>query len=287
MLWKKKTRASLWRWRFEKDPNQDRIPFYTDEKDAMIKISALVIARNEESRLEACLSHLKFADECVVVLDRTTDRSKEIALSCGATLYEGSFEKEGDRRNFGLSQCQGEWILEVDADEWVSPELAQEIRILIESPTADWWEVPIDNYIGPRLVRYGWGGSFGTTAVPRLFKKGVKVWGPQRLHPSVTFLGKKGPRLKGVLVHHLDKDLSDTLKRFNSYTLARAKDLAETRKIDKTSTNVRRFFFRFYKCFVRRKGYKEGALGFFIAVLTGLYPLVSTLKAQEILKQKP
>ncbi len=253
----------------------------------MTKISALVIARNEESRLQACLSHLTFADECVVVLDRTTDGSKDIALSCGARVHEGSFEKEGDRRNFGIHHCQGDWILEVDADELVSPELAQEIRLVIEKASADWWEVPIDNYIGSRLVRYGWGGSFGTTAVPRLFKKGVKVWGSQRLHPSVTFQGKKGSRLKGTLVHHLDEDLSDTVKRFNSYTSARAKDLAESGKIDGTATNIRRFFFRFYKCFIRRKGYKEGALGFVIALLTGLYPLVSTLKAQEILKKKP
>lgn len=253
---------------------------------SMTKISALVVARNEESRLEMCLSRLMFADECVVVLDRTTDGSKEIALSCGARVHEGDFEREGDRRNFGIDQCQGDWILEVDADEWVSPELAQEIRRVIKEESADWREVPIDNYIGSRLVRYGWGGSFGTTAVPRLFKKGVKVWGLQRLHPSVTFQGKKGPRLKEALIHHLDKDLSDTLKRFNSYTTARAKDLSESRKIDKTVTNIRRFFFRFYKCFIQRKGYREGALGFVIAVLTGLYPLISTLKAQEIIKKE-
>lgn len=249
-------------------------------------LSVLVVARNEEARLKECLSHLTWADECVVVLDRTTDNSKKIALSQKAHVYEGSWEKEGDRRNFGISQCKGEWILEVDADEWIPDTLAHEIRETLKNSAYNWYEVPVDNYIGSRLVRYGWGSSFGTTAVPRLFKKGTKIWGVQRVHPSVTFTGKKGPRLKTPFIHHLDKDLSDTLKRFNSYTTARATDLADKGKIDRVSTNIRRFFMRFYKCFIRRKGYKEGALGFVIALLTGLYPLVSSLKAQELLKKK-
>lgn len=250
------------------------------------KISALVIARNEEKRLQTCLEHLAWADECIVVLDRTTDRSKDIAISHGAYVYEEAWEKEGERRNFGISKCKGPWILEIDADEWVSEALAQEIQEIIKSSTFDWYEVPVDNYIGSRLVRYGWGGSFGTTAVPRLFKKDIKTWGAQHVHPSVTFAGKKGKRLKNGLIHHLDKDLSDTLKRFDSYTTARAKDLASQNKHERVSTNIRRFFMRFYKCFFRRKGYKEGALGFVIALLTGLYPLVSALKALEIAKKK-
>lgn len=249
-------------------------------------LSTLVIARNEEARLKECLSRLTWADECIVILDRTTDNSKNIARSQGAKVYEGAWEKEGDRRNFGIAQCKGDWILEVDADEWVSETLAREIQTTILSSSFNWHEIPVDNYIGSRLVRYGWGGSFGTTAIPRLFKKGAKIWGPQRVHPSVTFTGKKGKRLNTPFIHHLDRDLSDTLKRFNAYTSAKAVDLVEQGKFDSTLSNIRRFFTRFYKCFVRRKGYKEGSIGFIIALLTGLYPLVSTLKAQELLKKK-
>lgn len=251
-----------------------------------IILSALVVARNEEDRLAACLSHLDFADEKVVILDRTTDRSKEISLSWGAQIHEASFEKEGDRRNFGIACCNGQWVLEVDADEWASDDLGKEIKGIIQKNLADWYEVPIDNYVGTRLVRYGWGGAFGTTAAARLFKKGVKIWGNERLHPSVVFKGNQGPRLKMSLVHHLDKDLSDMLRRFDSYTTARAKDLIERNIFYKTSTNIRRAFTRFYKCFIQRKGYKEGGLGFLIALLTGLYPLVSSLKAHEILNRK-
>ncbi|MCS6853800.1 MAG: glycosyltransferase, partial [Elioraea sp.] len=83
------------------------------------RLSALVVARNEEARLGDCLASLRFADEIVVVLDRTTDRSADIARGVGARVLEGAWEIEGDRRNAGLAACTGDWILEIDADERV------------------------------------------------------------------------------------------------------------------------------------------------------------------------
>jgi len=92
------------------------------------RLSALVVARNEEDRLEACLACLNFADERVVVLDRCTDGSASIAHKMADVVLEGEWPIEGDRRNAGLDACSGDWILEVDADESVSAELGQEVR---------------------------------------------------------------------------------------------------------------------------------------------------------------
>jgi glycosyltransferase involved in cell wall biosynthesis len=246
------------------------------------KISILIVARNEEKILANCLSHTTWADEVVVLLDRTTDCSPQIARKSGARVVEGAWELEGERRNAGVEACQGSWILEVDADEEISEDLKIEIQDLIATTPHDWFEVTVDNYVGDRLVKFGWGGSFGTTAAPRLFRKGVKVCGKERIHPSVKFQGSKGPRTQAVLKHRVDEDLSDMLKRFDRYTLARAQDLFERKTPETTRQNIRRFFSRFYKCFIRRKGYREGALGFMIAILTGLYPLVSFLKYREL-----
>ena len=82
-----------------------------------IRLSTLVVAHNEEQRLHACLSKLEPADEIVVILDKTTDNSKKIAEKYTKKIYEGSWDFEGERRNFGLNKCEGDWILEVDADE--------------------------------------------------------------------------------------------------------------------------------------------------------------------------
>ncbi len=245
-----------------------------------IMISALVVAHNEEDRLAACLDHLAFADEIVVVLDKCSDGSKDIAARYTDRLLEGSWEIEGDRRNAGIDFCQGTWILEVDSDEHVNAELAKNVRDTAQNSTFGWHEVPIDNYIGDRLVRYGWGGSFGTSAVPRMARKGVKTWGPQRVHPSLTWSGTKGPRLKGALDHFVDRDISDMIRRLDSYSTAKAIDMRERGEIGSTANNVRRLFSRFLKCYISRKGYREGGYGLLIALCAGLYPLLSHLKAK-------
>ena len=81
-----------------------------------MSLSCLIIARNEEKKLEKCLANLIFSDEIVVVLDRSIDNSKEISTKFTHSVFKGHWEFEGDRRNFGISKCSMKWILEVDAD---------------------------------------------------------------------------------------------------------------------------------------------------------------------------
>lgn len=246
-----------------------------------MKLSALVVARNEEARLEACLTPLAAgADELVVVLDRSTDRSRAIAATFSARIIEGAWEIEGARRNAGLEACTGDWVFEVDADEIASPALLAEIRAVIATSAHAWHEVPIDNYVGAKLIRHGWGGSFGTTSVPRLSRKAAKRWGMQRVHPALEWTGTQGPRLTQPLAHALDRDISDMWRRLDRYASARAADLLAAGDIGTLPGNLRRFVSRFCKCFLARKGYREGAWGFLIALCAGLYPLLAHLKAR-------
>ncbi len=244
-------------------------------------LSAVVSVHNEEDKLADCLKRLAFADEVVVVLDRCTDRSEEIARELGAVIHHGGWGREGDRRNAAIAACSCEWILEVDADEHVPEALAREIRETVTNSHADWYEIPVDNYIGDRLVRNGWGASFGKAAYPGLFKKGVKVWGPQRVHPRLKWSGKKGTMLTNRLKHFVDRGVSDMIKRLDNYTTARAKDLRDEKNIGSYPNNIRRIFSRFFKCYISRRGYKEGGYGFLIALFAGLYPIISYIKARH------
>jgi glycosyltransferase involved in cell wall biosynthesis len=246
----------------------------------MVKLSAVTSVHNEEDKLAACLDKLSFADEIVVVLDRCTDGTRAIAEKYTDRIIEGGWAIEGDRRNAAIEACNGDWIFEIDADEHVTAELAIEICRIIESTTSDWHEILVDNFIGARLVRHGWGASYGKAAYPGLFKKGVKIWGQQRVHPSLTWHGKKGAMLEHRINHYVDRNISDMIKRLDSYTTARAKDLVESGSIGSTANNVRRFFSRFIKCYFSRKGYKEGGYGLIIALFAGLYPLISHIKAK-------
>ena len=244
------------------------------------KLSALVVVHNEEDQLADCLSKLSFADEIVVVLDRCTDRSKKIAQDFQVYIVEGSWPLEGERRNTGIENCTGQWILEVDADERVLPPLAEEIgRIIEDSPYAI-HAIPVVNYVGNRPILYGWGASFGVSSVPRLFRKGHKKWGSQRVHPALEIKGQQGPPLENPLHHYVDQDISDMIRRFDRYTTARALDLRDSDNIGTFRANLRRLFHRFWKCFVSRKGYREKEYGFLIALMAGLYPIISYLKAR-------
>ena len=241
-------------------------------------LSALVVVCNEEEQLEACLSCLLDADEIVVVLDSCTDGSKEISGRFTDRLVEGSWELEGERRNLGLDACSGDWVLEVDADERVSVDLFQEIRKVISVSEPGYFLVPFDNYIGDRLVKYGWGGSWGVMAAPRLSSRGAKRWGLQRIHPSLELIGEKR-WLVTAISHYVDKDFNHMLSRLARYTDARAADLIASRsQMPPMIWTVRRCLGRFFKCYCLRGGYREGRWGLAIALMAALYPLISHLK---------
>ena len=250
-----------------------------------IKLSALVVAHNEEAQLAACLECLSFADETVVVLDKCTDASKDIAGGFTDRLIEGAWERDGERRNAGIEACRGKWIFEIDADERASGALAEEILKVIENPEADIFNIPVDNYVGGKLVRHGWGGLFGKNGYPGLFGKGVKVWGRERAHPHLHVTGRQGPDLKSPIIHYVDAHISDMLMRFDRYTNLRALDLVERDEIGSFPNMVRKIFSRFWKCYVVRKGYRENGYGFVIALCAALYPVVSHLKADLELRK--
>jgi len=240
-------------------------------------LSALVVARNEEAQLGACLESLRFADEIVVVLDRSTDRSAEIARQYGARLVEGAWELEGPRRNAGLDACRGEWILEVDADERVPPALASEIRAVLAKPAGEIFLVPMANYVGGKLIRYGWGAYNGVAAKPILFHAGAKRWGEGRVHPSLEMTA---PRLRIYerMDHFVDRDLSDMFARLNRYTDLAARDAIEAGRMPSLPGALRRIFSRGWKSYIARKGYREGAVGIALATFSALYPLLIYLK---------
>ncbi len=245
-----------------------------------VRLSALVVVHDEERQLADCLSCLGFADEIVVVLDRCGDRSHVIAQGFTDRLVEGAWEREGPRRHAGIDFCRGDWIFEVDADERVTPELADLVRQVVATSPAAWHLVPVDNFIGERLVRWGWGASFGRSAHAALYRKGAKKWGNERVHPAVSLSGEQGATLSSPILHYVDRDISDMLRRLDRYSSARAQDLRDSGDIGTCRRNLRRLPSRFWKCYVGRKGYRDGEWGFLIALCAALYPILSYLKAR-------
>ena len=252
----------------------------------MSKISAVIVAHNEEKKIEACLQSLHFVDEIVVVLDKCTDHTKEIVQKFTDKIIEGSWNLEGARRNVALNAADGEWILEIDSDERVSPDLAKEILAVKNFPPCA-FTAPIANHIGKRYVRFGWLRTLGVTHRQTMAYHGLKHYHEDKeVHPTCD-LNAEIKFFRNPIIHFVDEDISDLIARFNRYTTWRANDMIANKKIVggklRGSASI---ISRFCKSFIFKKGYREGWLGFLIALLAGLYPIVSYLKAREKLSNK-
>ena len=240
-------------------------------------LSALVVARNEEARLEACLKALAFADEMVVLLDRSTDDSAAVARRCGAKLVEGAWEREGPRRNAGIAACRGDWILEVDADERPSAAFGAAVRAAIAAVQDGYFLIPMANHIGERLVRHGWGAYNGVAAKASLFHAGAKRWGAGRVHPKIELTGPRRD-FSEPLDHFVYRDVSDMIRRLDRYTDLAAADAVEQGVTPSLVHSLRRIFSRAWKSYVARRGYREGAWGVALALMSALYPILIYLK---------
>ena len=248
------------------------------------KLSALLVACNEEKQIDECLSSIQFADEIIVVLDKCVDETEKIARRYTRKIYKGSWNLEGERRNFGIKKCSHEWIFEIDADERVPVLLQKEIRLLIKKSIYDYHLIDVNNFIGKKFVKYGWGAYFGKSSYPGLFRKNAKIWGNERVHPKLILKGKKGDNLNHRLTHFYCKNISDMIKKLDSYSSARAFDLLYSNSNETSVTNIRRIFSRFWKCFVLRRGYKEKYFGLMIGFMASLYPLLSYVKYKFLKK---
>lgn len=247
----------------------------------MSKISAVIVAHNEEEKIAECLQSLGFVDEIIVVLDKCSDHTKEIARKYTDNIIEGSWAMEGARRNVAVNAATSDWVLEIDADERISPELAQEIiEIKNSEPCA--FTVPIANYIGERYVKFGWLRTLCVLERQTIHYRGLKKYHEDKeVHPECD-LKAEIKYLTNPIIHLVDEDLSDLITRFNRYTSWRANDI--NRKKQKAPGIFKSIYglkMRFFKAFIIKKGYKEGVLGFVIAILTAIYPMVSHIKAKE------
>jgi glycosyltransferase involved in cell wall biosynthesis len=249
-----------------------------------VRLSALVVAHNEELQLAECLQCLHFADEIVVVLDRCTDGSREVAASFGAKLVEGGWEREGGRRNAGIAACAGDWILEIDADERVTEAVAGELRRRLPAAPTGYFLVGFDNHIGGKLIRRGWGAYNGVARKPCLFARGCKHWGEQRVHPRIELKGECGA-IESHIVHYVDRDITDMMGRLNRYTTLAALDAADLGERPRLWRGIRRIFSRFWKSYVAREGWREGPYGLALGLFSALYPILTELKLAT-LKQK-
>ena len=243
-------------------------------------VTACVITRDEESHIGACLAALSFADEVVVVDSLSTDATVEIARDAGARVIEQEFLGHVKQKQLAVDRAAHDWVLCVDADERVSPELAREVERVLslgDDELLAGYEVARHTfYLGRYIDHGGWWPEWRL----RLFDRRRGRWGGVDPHDHVYV---EGPveRLRGELTHYNYRDLSHHASKIDSYSTiiaARRSDAGERFSLSKL---VLRPPLRFLKMYLLKGGFRDGVRGFLVAWMGAYYVFMKYAKLWE------
>ena len=258
------------------------MPIETTDKNSKAPLSVVIIAKNEEHRIVDCLKSISWAEEIVVIDDESEDRTPEICRQWGAKVYRRAMDIEGRQRNFSFDQATQPWVLSLDADERVTPELAQEIKAQIDKYFPDLsvtgFAIPIRTYIGRRWIR---GAGYYPARKTRLFRKGKFRYEEARVHPRAFYEGKIVD-LENDILHYSCADLAGFIRKFNRETTLEAeKWILDGRKASLIKA-LRKTVDRFLKNYLLKKGWQDGFMGFVMSFFHGFYQFLTYAKYREL-----
>ena len=250
----------------------------------MVKVSVVVLTKNEENNIRECLASVKgWADEIIIIDDESTDNTIKLAGELADKVIERKMEIEGVHRNFAYSLARNQWVLSLDADEQMSPELKTEIDDVLRKETKfTGFSIPLRNFIGSYWVRHG---GWYPAGKPRLFRKDKFKYEEVKVHPRVFLEGECGHLTKDI-IHKGYPDFEHFLASLNRQTTWEAQKWHGQNKPMRLGRFIWRTVDRFVRSYFVKKGYKDGLIGFLIAFNAGLYQFISYLKYREIIFNK-
>lgn len=246
-----------------------------------------MIARNEEKNLPRTLESVRWADEIIIVDSGSVDRTPEIAREFGAQhSFNRDFKGFAAQKTLAIEKCTSDWVLLLDADEVVSPELAAEIQRTLAAPAFDAYRVPRLNLFMNRWIRHG---GFYPDHKLRLWKRGAAHMEQVEPHATPQFGGPKGT-LQHDLIHYAYPDFDLYLRHMNDYSSKNAASLVERGKaaslpgffwlalLNPAATFVKNYFFRL--------GFLDGVPGLIYHLNHSVYVHWKYVKAWEGRKNK-
>ena len=245
----------------------------------MTRLTAVIIARNEEANLPRCLASLKWVDEIIVGDCGSTDRTVEIAKEAGARIVTYQWRGYGPAKQTVAEHATGEWVLSVDADEEVTEELAREIRALIENPgDVAGFRLPRRTYFLGRWIKYG---GWYPDRVLRLYRRGQGRFTESSVHEALEVDGSVGV-LQHDLLHYSYPTLEVYFEKFNRYTTLAAEEALRKGvrgSLVKTFLNP---VAKFAKQYFLRAGFLDGIEGLLLAALSAGYVMTKYAKLRQL-----
>lgn len=249
------------------------------------RISAAIVTYNEGYLLTECLQSIQWVDEIVVVDLGSTDNTLEVARQFTERIVFHEHVPYADIvRNFSFEQTMSEWILLLDPDERVSPQLARYIQEIISSDCKyEALELPfITYYFGKPILHSGYGIDY----IPRVFRRDTIVWKPE-VHFRPTFQGEVfripyQPALNNAVQHVNYTTVTQFIEKMNRYTSSEARKVYNSGKRFRWYKPFSYSIHEFFNRFLRLQGYKDGIYGFIVSLLFVVYWLVVALKLWEL-----
>ena len=241
-------------------------------------LSVILITKNEAANVAGCLASVAFADEWIVVDANSSDATAEIARQHGASvIHTDDWPGFGPQKSRALAAARGRWVLSIDADERVTPELAKSIRAAIEAETsghasnqdsqADRGKLAgyelsrMSNFCGQWMHH----GDWYPDRVLRLFRREAGRFSNDLVHERLIVEGPTG-RLQGELLHDSMPTLEGALDKMNRYSSGRAQDKVKAGDGGGFMAAFSHAVWAFVRCYVVRRGFLDGRLGFVLAV---------------------
>jgi len=248
----------------------------------MPRLSVVVITLNEEDRLRETLTSVAWADEIVVVDAGSEDKTVALAREFTDHVLIHPWQGFAAQKNFGIERATGDWILSLDADEYVEPALREEITAVLQAPDArDGYRIARRNIMWGRWIRHG---RLYPDWQLRLFRRGRGRFVERAVHESVQVDGTTG-RLAAPLLHHSYRDVSDFLRRADRYSTLAAEEWTRAGRPFRATRLVTAPLGRFLSMYVVHRGFLDGWRGFLLAVLYAYYVFIRSAKIWEKVKQ--
>jgi glycosyltransferase involved in cell wall biosynthesis len=231
-----------------------------------MSVSVIVITKNEADAIERCLRSVDWADEVIVLDSGSTDQTVELSQELGARVsVTTDWPGFGPQKNRALERATGDWVLSLDADEWVTPELRDEIlNVISRADGAVAFRVPrMSSFCGRFMRHSGWWPDH----VVRLFKRGAARFSDDVVHERVIVEGKTGT-LHELIMHETFVDLDELLQKMNNYSSLAAHEMRHGGRKAGLAGAVLRGLWAFIRTYFLRGGFLDGREGFMLAVAT-------------------
>jgi glycosyltransferase involved in cell wall biosynthesis len=227
----------------------------------MSSLSVIIITRNEEENIPGCLESVAWADEVIVVDSGSTDSTVDICRRFGAQVHVHDWPGFGRQKNRALGYAKRDWVLSLDADERVTPELKRQLLDAMGEGTKDGFYIPRLSQFCGRFVRHsGWYPDY----VLRLFKRIKGRFSEDMVHERVVLDGTAG-RLSSPLIHYSYQSEADVSRKTEQYAMAGALQMYGSGKVSSPVDAPLRAFWAFVRTYFVRLGFLDGVAGFRIA----------------------